>query len=350
MSLGPVMLDLQGTVLTAEEAEILRHPLVGGVILFTRNYTNLEQLTELVAAIHAVREPHLVIGVDHEGGRVQRFRDGFTRLPAARQLGYLYDRHQQKAKELALHSGWLMASELRSVGVDFSFAPVLDLDYGLCDVIGDRAFHTNAEVVYELCHAYIKGMAEAGMAAVGKHFPGHGHVREDSHVAIPVDERDYNDIYQQDMLPYRKLVNDNLAAIMPAHVVYSKFDSNPAGFSRRWLQDILRKQLQFQGIIFSDDLNMQGASVAGERFSERAAAAVQAGCDVILACNNREGALDILDHFTLPDDPVRHLRIARMHGRHAISRQDLTHSQRWHTTVEHIQQIIENPSDELKLK
>lgn len=343
------MLDLQGTEMTAEEAEILRHPSVGGVILFTRNYENLEQLSTLVAAIHEVRDPHLLIGVDHEGGRVQRFREGFTRLPAARQLGYLYDRHPNRARELALEAGWLMASELRSVGIDFSFAPVLDLDFGRCEVIGDRAFHTKPEAVYQLCHAYIKGMAEAGMAAVGKHFPGHGYVQEDSHVAIPVDHRDFDTLYQQDMLPYRKLMHDSLAAIMPAHVIYDRIDPSPAGFSRRWLQDILRQQLQFQGVIFSDDLNMQGASVAGAHYSERATAAIKAGCDIILACNNRDGALDILDNFRYQDDPVRQLRVARMHGRHTISRHELISSQRWRTVVEKIQNIIENPSDELKL-
>lgn len=343
------MLDLQGTELTAEEKELLRHPLVGGVILFTRNYKNLEQLTELVAAIHAVRDPHLLIGVDHEGGRVQRFREGFTRLPAARRLGRLFDQHQHKAKELACNIGWLMAGELRSVGVDFSFAPVLDLDFGVCEAIGDRAFHAEPEIVYELSHAYIKGMTEAGMAAVGKHFPGHGAVKEDSHVAIPVDDRHYDILYQQDMLPYRKLLRETLAAIMPAHVIYSKIDPAPAGFSQRWLQDILRKQLQFQGVIFSDDLNMHGASVAGDRYSDRAKAAIQAGCDVVLVCNNRSGAVEVLDNFQYPDNPVTHLRIARMHGRHVISRHELTASPRWRTTVDHIQGIIDDPSLELKL-
>lgn len=343
------MLDLEGTELTAAETEILRHPSVGGVILFSRNYESLDQLSALVDAIHALRDPHLLIGVDHEGGRVQRFREGFTRLPATRQFGHLYDQHQHKAREQASEAGWLMASELRSVGIDFSFAPVLDLDFGRCGVIGDRAFHSQADAVYQLCHSYIKGMAEAGMAAVGKHFPGHGYVEEDSHIAIPVDHRDFDTLYQQDMLPYRKLVHDSLAAIMPAHIIYDRVDSAPAGFSRRWLQDILRQQLQFQGVIFSDDLNMQGASVAGDRFSERAESAIAAGCDIILACNNRDGALDILENFSYHDDPVRHLRVARMHGRQAISRHELIRSRRWHLAVEQIQNIIENPNDELKL-
>lgn len=349
MSLGPVMLDLQGTALTADEMEMLRHPLVGGVILFTRNYSNLDQLIELVASIKAIREPHLLVAVDHEGGRVQRFREGFTRLPAARRIGQLYDHQQHKAKELAQNTGWLMASEARSVGIDFSFAPVLDLDFGLCDVIGDRAFHSNPETVYELSYAYIKGMAEAGMPAVGKHFPGHGAVKEDSHIDIPVDDRRFETIYQQDIHPYRKLIQNNLAAIMPAHIIYSKFDSKPAGFSSRWLQDVLRRQLKFQGVIFSDDLNMHGASVAGESFSERASAAIDAGCDIILACNNRPGAIDILDNFRYQDDPVTHARIARMHGRHKITRQELNAMPRWHLAVSQIQNYLEEPSLELKL-
>ena len=343
------MLDLQGIELSPEEIEMLRHPLVGGVILFSRNYANLDQLIRLVESIHAVREPHLLIGVDHEGGRVQRFREGFTLLPAARRIGKLFDHNRHKAKELALNTGWLMASELRSVGIDFSFAPVLDLDCGVCEVIGDRAFHHDPEVVYELSHAYIKGMAEAGMAAVGKHFPGHGAVKEDSHVAIPVDDRQYDLIYQQDIHPYRKLVRENLAAIMPAHVIYSKVDSRPAGFSHRWLQDVLRQQLQFQGVIFSDDLNMHGASVAGDNFSDRAVAALDAGCDIILVCNNRAGAVDVLEHLSYPDNPVTHARIARMHGRHVITRQDLNASARWHIAVNQIQNYLDEPSLDLKL-
>jgi beta-N-acetylhexosaminidase len=349
VSLGPVMLDLQGVELTADEKELLRHPLVGGVILFTRNYANLDQLIHLVAEIHAARTPQLLIGVDHEGGRVQRFREGFTLLPAARRIGELFDHNHNRAKELAMNSGWLMASELRSVGIDFSFAPVLDLDSGICEVIGDRAFHHDPEAVYELSHAYIRGMHQAGMAAVGKHFPGHGFVKEDSHVAIPLDERSLDTIYFQDIHPYRKLVREDLAAIMPAHVIYNKVDTKPAGFSHRWLQDILRQQLQFQGVIFSDDLNMQGASVAGDKYSDRAAAALSAGCDMVLVCNNRDGAIEILDNLHYSDNPVTHARIARMHGRHVVSRQDLNASERWHLAVKQIQHHLDEPSLNLKL-
>jgi len=343
------MLDLQGTELTAEERDLLCHPLVGGVILFSRNYHDLDQLTTLVDAIHAVRDPHLLVAVDHEGGRVQRFREGFTRLPAAGRIGRVFDHARHKAKMLATEAGWLMASELRSVGIDFSFAPVLDLDYGACEVIGDRAFHRDPEIVYELSHAYIKGMSEAGIAAVAEHFPGHGAVCEDSHVAIPVDNRSYDAIYQQDMHPYRKLVRESLPAIMPAHVIYDKVDPKPAGFSRHWLQDILRQKLQFQGVIFSDDLNMHGASVAGDRYSDRASAAVEAGCDIILICNNREAAVEILDNYHYPDNPVVHARIARMHGRHGITRQALMADPRWHAAVNQIQDHLDDPSLELEL-
>lgn len=349
MSLGPIMLDLEGTALTNEERKLLSHPLVGGVILFTRNYTNLQQLAELVRNIHAIRTPHLLVAVDHEGGRVQRFREGFTPLPAARRIGVLYDTSHQKAKELARQTGWLMASELRSVGVDFSFAPVLDLDYAQSGVIGDRAFHHDPEVVYELAYAYMMGMRDAGMAAVAKHFPGHGAVREDSHVAIPVDERDFATIFHQDILPFRKLIHDNLAAVMPAHVIYPQVDALPAGFSRKWLQDILRRQLNFTGVIFSDDLSMQGASVAGEHYHQRAQAALTAGCDVALVCNHRAGALDILDKLHVDDDPVAHARLARLHGRHDLTRQALNASRKWHIAVEQIQKYLDDPSLELKL-
>jgi len=343
------MLDLEGLALTSEESELLRHPLVGGVILFTRNYASLAQLTELVKAIHAVRTPHLLVAVDHEGGRVQRFREGFTRLPAARRIGVLYDTNHSKAKDIAYQTGWLMASELRSVGIDFSFAPVVDIDYEQCSVIGDRAFHHNPETVYELAYAYIHGMRDAGMAAVAKHFPGHGAVREDSHIAIPVDERDFDTIYHQDILPYRKLIHNNLAAIMPAHVIYPRVDHQPAGFSRRWLRDILRRQLNFPGVIFSDDLSMQGASVAGERFHQRAHAALGAGCDMVLVCNNRAGALDILENLQTEDDPVSHARLARLHGRHEVTRTALNASRKWHLAVEQIQKYLDDPSLELKL-
>ena len=314
MSLGPVMLDVAGLELTREERERLRHPLVGGVILFSRNYESPEQVQRLVADIHAAREPQLLVAVDHEGGRVQRFRAGFTELPAARVLGALHDENPRRGKRLAEACGWLMATELRSVGVDFSFAPVLDVDRGASEVIGDRAFHCDPEVVAELAHAYMRGMHQAGMAATGKHFPGHGAVTADSHGALPVDERAFVDILTEDLVPFERMIHYGLAAIMPAHVVYPKVDAQPAGYSRVWLQEVLRRRLGFQGVIFSDDLSMEGAKGAGDIVA-RARAALAAGCDMVLVCNDAAAAGQLLDGLGTRDDPASHLRLVRMHGR-----------------------------------
>lgn len=344
MSLGPVMLDIDGIELSAEDKTVLLHPAVGGVILFTRNYSSLEQLIDLIDEIHRLREPHLLIAVDHEGGRVQRFREGFTLLPAVRRIGELYDHNKKSAKSLAQQLGWLMAVELRSIGVDFSFAPVVDLDYQQCDVIGDRAFHSDPHAVYELAYAYIKGMDSAGMAAVAKHFPGHGAVIDDSHLAIPVDQRLYDSVYQNDMYPYRMLIKNNLSGVMPAHVIFDKMDRRPAGFSPYWLKKILREQLDFSGIIFSDDINMQGASFAGDSYAARADSAIQAGCDMILVCNNRRGAIEVLDSLSEWNSPVTNMRLARMHGRHPIKRSDLYKLAKWHETVKSVQRYVDEPT------
>ena len=332
MSLGPVMLDVAGTTLTEEERGVLLHPLVGGVILFSRNYASVEQITALIDEIHRLRNPRLLIAIDHEGGRVQRFRDGFTRLPAARRLGEVYNQDKRRARQLAEQAGWVMASELRAVGVDFSFAPVLDLDRGVSTVIGDRAFHRTAHAVADLSLAYIHGMQRAGMAATGKHFPGHGAVEADSHHAVPVDPRPLQDILQEDLHPFERLIENGLAGIMPAHVTYSAVDREPAGFSRFWLQEILRKRLGFQGVIFSDDLNMEGASVAGGPL-QRAMVALDAGCDMALICNNPEAAKIILAGLKCETDPVLHARLARLHGRHPISMPELRAMPAWQQAV-----------------
>lgn len=307
------MLDVAGVELSTEERERLRHPLVGGVILFSRNYHSLEQLQELVSAIHALREPRLLVAVDHEGGRVQRFRDGFTALPAVRRLGVLYDSDRKRAQRLAETCGWLMASELRAAGIDFSFAPVLDLDRGISAVIGDRAFHSDPEAASDLAHAYMIGMKKAGMEATGKHFPGHGAVAADSHTAAPVDKRRYEDIYAEDIVPFERMIHFGMGAIMPAHVIYSSVDAQPAGFSRFWLQEVLRKRLGFKGAIFSDDLSMEGASVVGGAV-ERAHAALEAGCDMLLVCNDPHAAMQILDGLGEHDNPVAYARLVRMRG------------------------------------
>jgi beta-N-acetylhexosaminidase len=309
------MVDIAATALTAEDRQILGHPLVGGVILFRRNFVDVDQLRQLITSIHALREPPLLIAVDHEGGRVQRFIDGFTRLPAAGKIGRLYRHNAAEARQLAHAAGWVMASELRGVGVDFSFAPVLDLDRGLCDVVGDRAFHRDPDIVANLAAAYIGGMRAAGMAATGKHFPGHGGVAVDSHHAIPVDERPLIDLELADLLPFRRLIEDGLAAIMPAHVIYPRVDSQPAGFSERWLKGILRQKLGFNGLIFSDDLGMAGAGGVGD-YPSRVATALAAGCDVALLCNQRDGVKAVLQKLRVSDNAVLHARLARMHGHH----------------------------------
>lgn len=338
MSLGPVMVDIAGLELSPGERERLRHPLVGGVILFARNYESPEQVTALVDAIHRLREPQLLVAVDQEGGRIQRFRAGFSALPAGAVLGALYDENPRRAKRMADACGWLMAAELRAVGVDFSFAPVLDLSRGMSSVIGDRAFHANPEVVAELAHAYMTGMARAGMAATGKHFPGHGAVAADSHLSLPIDERLYADIYVEDLVPFERLIHFGLAAIMPAHVLYSRVDRQPAGFSVFWLQQVLRQELGFQGVIFSDDLSMAGAEGAGGML-ERARAALAAGCDMVLVCNDPAGADQVLDGLGAYDNPVSHLRLMRMHGRHPVTRVQLAEDNDYQDAVRMVKSI-----------
>ena len=290
--LGPVMLDVVGKSLSDDDLRRLHHPLTGGVILFARNYESRAQITALCAAIHHAR-PGILIAVDHEGGRVQRFRsDGFTRLPAMRALGQLWDRDVLQSCKVATALGYVLAAELRACGVDLSFTPVLDLDYGPSEVIGDRAFHRDPRVVTMLAKSINHGLLQAGMANCGKHFPGHGFVAADSHIAIPVDERDPKDILKEDAAPYGWL-GMSLSAVMPAHVIYPFFDSQPAGFSRKWLS-LLRDELGFEGVIFSDDLSMEGASVAGN-VVQGAHAALSAGCDMVLVCNSPDKADQLLE-------------------------------------------------------
>jgi beta-N-acetylhexosaminidase len=300
------MIDLAGTTISAEEGERLRHPLVGGVILFSRNYCDVAQLRALCAEIHALRTPRLLIAIDHEGGRVQRCRVAFTPIPAMRKLGEWWDRDADAASAAAQAIGYTLAAELRACGVDLSFTPVLDLDYGVSGVIGDRAFHRDPEVVVALAGALIAGLQAAGMACCGKHFPGHGGVAADSHLAIPVDERSLAEM-QDDLLPYRRL---KLDAVMPAHVIYPKVDQRPAGFSPVWI-DLLRNEFAHRGVIFSDDLSMEGASVAGGIVG-RAAAAWAAGCDMLPVCNQPETVIELLAQWQPVLDPERSARIARL--------------------------------------
>ena len=314
LPLGPVMIDLAGSELSSEDRRRLAHPLTGGVILFSRNYTDPEQLSRLTGEVHSLRSPSLIIAVDQEGGRVQRFREGFTAIPAMRELGHAWDASAQRARQNAQSVGFVLAAELRAHGVDLTFAPVLDLDFGESSVIGDRALHGDAQVVAELARALLQGFRQAGMSGVGKHFPGHGHVRADSHLEVPVDERGYEEIEASDILPFRRLIGAGLGGIMPAHVIYANVDHRPAGFSPVWLKEILRGELGFDGIIFSDDLNMEGASIGGS-FVERAAVALEAGCDMILVCNNASAVDEIYGAFSYSMPAVSLARLGRMHGR-----------------------------------
>ena len=297
---GPVMADVAGLVLTAEERQRLCHPAVGGVILFRRNYASREQITALVAQIKALRQPELVVAVDHEGGRVQRFIDGFTRLPAMRALGEVWDAHGQAAAQAqAEQVGWVLAAELRACGVDLSFTPVLDLDWGCCAVIGNRSFHADSHVVTDLALALQRGLQKGGMKACGKHFPGHGFVKADSHVDIPVDKRSLTAILDEDAAPYPWL-SSVLTAVMPAHVIYPKVDKRPAGFSEKWLKDILRARLRYDGAIFSDDLSMEGARrIDGAliSYTDAALTALNAGCDMVLLCNQSLGLGEHVDEL-----------------------------------------------------
>lgn len=313
-ALGPVVLDVEGPALAAEDRRRLLHPLTGGVILFSRNYASPEQLVELTADIHALRSPPLIIAVDHEGGRVQRFREGFTAIPAMRELGRVWDANPPEAKHRAHDIGYVLAAELRAHGVDLSFAPVLDVDHGNSSVIGDRALHSDPQAVAELARALVHGMRQAGMSAVGKHYPGHGHVRADSHHEIPVDDRSYAEIERDDIVPFHRLIGAGLGGIMPAHVIYPQVDRSPAGFSSIWLKKILRTELKFDGAVFSDDLSMEAASIAGG-VVERAQAALNAGCDMVLVCNNPAAADELLAGFDFSIPAITLARLARMHGR-----------------------------------
>ena len=310
---GPVVVDVQGLHLTDAERRRLRHPLVGGVILFARNYQSPGQLRALTSEIHACRTPPLLVAVDHEGGRVQRFREGFSAIPAMRTLGERWDQDVLAACREATDIGRRMGEELRAAGVDFTFAPVLDLDWGRSGVIGTRAFHSDPRVVAMLARCLAHGLLLAGMANCGKHFPGHGFADADSHVAMPVDERSLDEILADDAAPYAWL-GSALTAVMPAHVIYPQVDRRPAGFSKRWLQTILRRRLGFDGLIFSDDLTMEAATVAGG-ITARATAALKAGCDMVLVCNRPDLADELLASLKPPANPHLQRRLDALRPR-----------------------------------
>ena len=331
--IGPVMLDVEGLSLAEHEQEKLNHPNTGAVILFSRNYQNPDQVTELINSIRAARKGPILIAVDQEGGRVQRFQNDFTRLPPAS--------FYAQAPELAESAGWLMAAELLAVSVDFSFAPVLDIDCGVSEIIGNRSFSTDPELATHLAGLFRKGMNAAGMAATGKHFPGHGAVALDSHLALPVDERDLDSIRIKDLLPFKRLIAEGLEGIMPAHVVYPNIDANPAGFSSFWIQQILRRELNFNGAIFSDDLSMNGAASVGD-YPERARMAQQAGCDMVLVCNNPVAAEHVLEALPVSQDPLREQRLQRMRGKPFMGREQLLNTNKWLQASTLINQFTQN--------
>ncbi|MDT4291281.1 beta-N-acetylhexosaminidase [Methylomonas sp. MO1] len=332
-AIGPVMIDIEAHSLSALDKEKIAHPNTGALILFARNYDSPRQVADLIKQIRAARHGDILIAVDQEGGRVQRFQTGFTRLPAAA--------FYAEQPELAEAAGWLMASELLAVDVDFSFAPVLDVDCGVSEIIGNRSFSQDAKLAGELAGAFRQGMRSAGMAATGKHFPGHGAVALDSHLTLPVDERDLETIRRQDLLPFKQLIEQGLEAIMPAHVVYPQVDRYPAGFSSFWLQTILRGELGFDGAIFSDDLSMEGAASIGD-FTERAGLAQQAGCDMLLVCNNSAAAEQVLDKLPISQSSKREQRLQAMRGKCLLDKDALVKNDKWQTVSKQITEFYES--------
>ena len=320
MTLGPIMLDVEGTTLNADDKRRLLHPLTGGVILFTRNFSSYQQLTELTAEIHALRSPSLLIAIDHEGGRVQRFKEDFTRLPAMRELGKIWDTNPNRAQHLTQQVGYVLAAELNACGIDLSFTPVLDIDHGKSFVIGDRAFHRDPQVIAKLAHYLMLGLKLGGLMAVGKHFPGHGYIQADSHLEKSVDDRPYVDIEMDDMVSFKQMIDFGLTGIMSSHVIYPRIDQKPASFSNVWLKDVLRQELQFDGCIFSDDLSMLGTEHLGN-IVVRTKAALNAGCDMVLVCNNPQSLDQLLAELEWDTSAVSMARIARMHGKwqHPVS-------------------------------
>ncbi len=328
MALGPVMLDIEGLAVSPADRNILRDPAVGGVILFSRNYESLGQLNDLIGEIRALRSPPLLIAVDHEGGRVQRFREGFTAIPPMRRIGREYDSDLGESLLLAKTAGWLSGSELRAMGVDLSFAPCVDLDWGVSEVIGDRAFHKDPEAVGDLASAFSRGLRSAGMAAIAKHFPGHGAVVADSHEKLPNDRREYGDVLD-DILPYDKLIGNGIVAgVMMSHVVYADIDPLPAGFSKYWIQSELRSRLGFDGAVFCDDLTMKATESYGS-MPKRAKLALEAGCDMVLICNDRPAAQAAVASLKEYSNPLSLVRLARLHGTGQVLRETLLASEEW---------------------
>lgn len=325
--MGPLMLDLSGYELTHEEIDILDHPLVGGLILFTRNFHDQNQLNDLVRHVRSVTRNQVVIATDHEGGRVQRFKKGFSTIPAMGSISQKTNGNSQQTRYFCEQFGWLMAAELLAFDIDISFAPVLDI-HGISQVIGDRSFHQQPDVIIQLASEFIKGMHRAGMSATGKHFPGHGNVLEDSHIAMPVDKRSLQEIFAVDMAIFKAIHQQGLLdAVMPAHVIYPELDDLPAGFSQKWIKQILRQDLEFGGVVFSDDLSMQGAAQMGG-IVERAELALNAGCDMVLVCNDPKGATKVIDglptNLELPTNSVERIKRLRKNSSLDLARLRMT--------------------------
>ena len=340
------MLDIEGRQLTPADRALLQEPAVGGVILFSRNYESPSQLADLIAGIRALRSPPLLIAVDHEGGRVQRFRAGFSTIPPMRRLGRQYDGDSEEAVALAKTAGWLIASELRAMNIDLSFTPCVDLDWGVSEIIGNRAFHRNPDVVAELASAFCNGLRSAGMAAVAKHFPGHGAVVADSHDQLPIDRRSYGDLLD-DMRPYEKLIaKRQLAGVMIAHIVYAETDPLPASFSSYWIKQQLRSTLNYDGAVVCDDLSMKATETMGS-MPKRARLALQAGCDMVIVCNNRPAASATVAALRGYSDPLSLVRLARLHGTGKVVRESLLASDEWQIAADSLQQWLDRP--ELKL-
>ena len=342
MALGPIMLDIEGLTLTPADRDLLREPAVGGVILFSRNYQSPNQLAELVGAIRAIRTPPLLVATDHEGGRVQRFREGFTALPSMRRVGYLYDTDPNTALSLCSTAGWVAASELRALDIDLSFSPCVDIDWGVSEIIGNRSFHSNPNVVAELAVAYCSGLRQGGMAAVAKHFPGHGAVVSDSHEKLPVDRRRFGDLLE-DMRPYEKLIsNRQLAGVMLAHIIYAEIDEMPASFSGYWTQTQLRSQLGYDGAVFCDDLNMKATTKYGT-MTDRAKLSLESGCDMVLVCNNRPAAISAVVALREYSNPLSLVRLARLHGTGHVMRETLLTSEKWQLATDQLKRELDVP-------
>jgi beta-N-acetylhexosaminidase len=346
VSLGPLMIDLRGASLADDEREWLESPLVGGVILFKRNFESREQLTALIADLHAIRQPPLLVTVDQEGGRVQRFREPFFRLPPLRTLGHLYDEDKETALKTAGAFGWLMAAELRAVGVDMSFTPCVDRDLGLAEVIGDRALHADGRVVAALASRLIAGAKRAGMSTTAKHFPTHAGARSDSHTEFAIDARQLGEL-RDDLLPYRELIDKGLQAVMVAHVSFPAIDETPASLSSWWINTQLRDSLGFTGAVISDDLSMVGAAVVGP-VETRVRRALDAGCDLVLVCNSPDQVPVVLEDLHGYVNPSAQLRLTRLHGRGGMDWDALHASATWRKAHAAVAALCVRPALELE--